>query len=484
MLALHTVPLLARTLTQQLAKMIEAPPLIAVVGSTGVGKSRLAVELASSIRDKMLPSDTPWTNAKIINADAMQTYKGLDLVTNKITRSEMNGIEHVLIDFRGPTDEYVVTEWVADAISEINSAHESRKLPVVVGGTSYWVQHLLFANRLASLEEGRSIAPSGVDLELEPSLKRLLDDLPTRADDVDEETSFQLHNLLTRLDPAAASRWHWKDTRKVLRSINIVLESNMTVGETYEAQPNPTPRYPALIFWLYMEPRVLNPMLDRRIDRMVELGLREEIEETRRLANSSTNKIEMIGLNQAIGYKEFEAYFNDPNRPQLEFDRGVERMKVTTRQYATRQVKWIKSQLLPLAMASRTVHVELLEIKNPDQWDNDILKVALGCLSEFLSGHLTSEKRIQSDLLQSFITPARVPETNERRKIRCDICTTDPRRPVMLDEVTEWDLHRKSRSHRRKASRESRKEEQLQRQVEIQAQRAAARADTAPSIQE
>jgi tRNA dimethylallyltransferase len=117
---LQTASLLARPLSHTLAKMSELAPLIVVAGSTGVGKSRLSVELAISVRDKLLRMDTSWASSKIINADAMQTYKGLDLVTNKITKAEMNGIEHTLFDFRDLKDDYVVTEWVTDAMAEVS----------------------------------------------------------------------------------------------------------------------------------------------------------------------------------------------------------------------------------------------------------------------------------------------------------------------------------------------------------------------------
>jgi tRNA dimethylallyltransferase len=100
--------------------MIEFLPLVAVVGSTGVGKSRLSIELASAVRDGLVPTTRCWKSSKIINADAMQAYKGLDLVTNKVTKDEMNGIEHTLFDFRELDQEYIVTDWVSDAISEVS----------------------------------------------------------------------------------------------------------------------------------------------------------------------------------------------------------------------------------------------------------------------------------------------------------------------------------------------------------------------------
>ncbi|CEL51965.1 tRNA dimethylallyltransferase, mitochondrial OS=Schizosaccharomyces pombe (strain 972 / ATCC 24843) GN=tit1 PE=3 SV=1 [Rhizoctonia solani AG-1 IB] len=286
--------------------MTQTSPLVAVVGSTGTGKSRLSIELASAVGRGLEESLGSWKASRIINADAMQAYKGLDLVTNKVTKSEMNGIEHTLFDFRKLENEYVVTEWVMDAIAEIHRAHSDNELPIVVGGTAYWVQHLLFANGLTSLEhpthEPTAESPIPTSLtNLPPSLQQLFDNLPPRGDGVDEATAFDLHSLLSHLDPATAARWHWKDTRKVLRSLNIIRESNKTVEDTYGSQLDPVARYPTLIFWLYMDSNHLNPMLDARIEKMVQLGLKDEIEVMRDAISGAESRGQMTGLNQAIG---------------------------------------------------------------------------------------------------------------------------------------------------------------------------------------
>jgi tRNA dimethylallyltransferase len=135
-------------------------------------------------------------------------------------------------------------------LPKISSAHTNDQLPVVVGGTAYWLQHLLFANRLASFEDAANeslIAFSSVSkatplFDLPPALRQLFDNLPSRGDDVDEATAFDLHNLLAHIDPTTAARWHWKDARKVLRSLNIIRESKTTVRDMYEAQPDTVAR--------------------------------------------------------------------------------------------------------------------------------------------------------------------------------------------------------------------------------------------------
>lgn len=114
--------------------------------------------------------------------------------------------------------------------------HENDELPIIVGGTSYWIQHLIFPSRLVSNEpelkelkrdEAWSPALQESVNALPLVLKSLLDDLPSEAPSakVDPDAAFQLHKLLSLLDPEISQRWHWKDTRKVLRSLEIMVET-------------------------------------------------------------------------------------------------------------------------------------------------------------------------------------------------------------------------------------------------------------------
>jgi tRNA dimethylallyltransferase len=97
-------------------------PLISICGTTGVGKSKLAVELALSLTRAAKPAH-PWRGARIINADSMQVYKGMDVITNKMPRDERQGVEHLLMDFKSPGEQYVVGEWVNDAIQAVGTSH-------------------------------------------------------------------------------------------------------------------------------------------------------------------------------------------------------------------------------------------------------------------------------------------------------------------------------------------------------------------------
>ncbi|CAG8756040.1 3206_t:CDS:2, partial [Acaulospora colombiana] len=198
-------------------------PVIAVIGTTGVGKSRLGIDIARHC------------NGEVINADAMQVYRGLDVITNKVTEEEMKGVPHHLMGYLDPSQETFVAEW-------INLASTT-----VFGGTSYWLQNLLFPNRIIS----DNTSSSSMLVRSEPTLalqrdidalgveqKGLFNNLPDRpptASDNAEET-LNLWRLLDALDPDMAARWHWKDSRKVLRNLEIIAEKGRRASEIIKDQ--------------------------------------------------------------------------------------------------------------------------------------------------------------------------------------------------------------------------------------------------------
>ena len=105
--------------------MTSLKPLIAICGTTGVGKSKLGVELALMLRQEIYQdgsSGHPWRGARIINADSMQTYTGMDIITNKIPQAERMSVDHLLMDFKQPGDQYFVGQWVHDAIQVVSTS--------------------------------------------------------------------------------------------------------------------------------------------------------------------------------------------------------------------------------------------------------------------------------------------------------------------------------------------------------------------------
>ncbi|ETW85624.1 hypothetical protein HETIRDRAFT_309881 [Heterobasidion irregulare TC 32-1] len=388
-------------------------PLIAICGTTGVGKSKLAVELALRLRQEIFANG--WNGARILNADSMQVYDGMDVITNKLPVSARHGVEHLLMSFKKPGEQYVVGQWVHDAMQAIEETHARRQIPIVVGGTSYWIQHLIFPDRLATepISSGSSSA-SFISEDLIKSTATLPSDLlnlfnnlpetPPVASE-DPQAAFALHSLLSTLDPVVAGRWHWKDTRKVLRSLVITRDSGRRPSDIFSEQSKtalrPRSVYDTLCFWLYADPKSLNPRLDRRVEEMVQQGLLDEIRTMRSIAsrapssstegNNQSSTEYTLGIYQSIGYREFHEYLNAASPSEKAFAEAVDDMKLSTRKYAKRQVSWIRNKLLPAMYAAQpskelaTAVAYLLDATElGDQWTTNVKEVAFQITQGFL----------------------------------------------------------------------------------------------------
>ena len=226
--------------------------IVAVIGTTGAGKSRLAVDIARAF------------NGEVINADAMQVYRGLDIITNKFPHDARCGVPHHLLGCKPPGDEYVVGHWVSETVRlvsrlyvclkvphvshQIEDMHVRNVLPVIVGGTTYWIQHLLFPNRLLA-DPNKEINTENVEYSpivqqalasLSEEQRQLFDTLPlgnTRTGAIPtDDYSLRLHNLLSSIDPDMASRWHWRDSRRLLRNLQVIKETGQRPSEIVRRQ--------------------------------------------------------------------------------------------------------------------------------------------------------------------------------------------------------------------------------------------------------
>lgn len=261
-------------------------------GSTGTGKSQLAVELAASLSGR----------SEIISADSMQLYKGLDAITNKVTDEEMQGIPHHLISFLDPKDdaEYDVGSFVRDARRVIADVEAKDRVPIVVGGTTYYLQHLLLPGRLVSVADEERHDASSRQMSREEVERRVSE---VSSEPLREEQLVLLHeivnmahsstggdsepievwNLLRCLDEPMARRWHYRDRRKVTRSLKVLFETGMRHSdlielqeeqEQAEEQERQAPEHPSrvLIFYLECEREVLNERLNARVEKMIDVS--------------------------------------------------------------------------------------------------------------------------------------------------------------------------------------------------------------------
>jgi len=264
--------------------------VIVIVGPTGVGKTKLSIEIAKKY------------NCEIINADQSQMRKDLNIGTAKITSEEMNGVKHHMIDFLKPTEEYSIKDFQDNARNIIDNLET---IPLIVGGSGLYVDALI-NNYDLSVEKRNN--------DLEDKYKELTND--------------QLYNKLYDLNKDAALKTHPNNRKRVLRYLEIVLEKGRLV-ETYTS-----PYYDSLIIFLNKERDVLYSNIDTRCEKMFDDGW---IEEVLNLKNNGYD----INLIKEIGYKEINQYLDQ----KVDYITMLDKIKQETRRYAKRQITWFKNKM-------------------------------------------------------------------------------------------------------------------------------------------
>lgn len=410
-------------------------------------------------------------NGEIINADAMQLYQGLPVITNKITEDEMKGVPHHLLGCIGLEEEtWTVGKFVANALRvvshsknssqkvaetvEIDEIRSRGKLPVLVGGTHYYTQALLFKDALADT----------------PVIKN--GDEQHKVFPILEGPTEVILQKLREVDPVMAERWHPNERRKIRRSLEIYLQTGKPASQIYDEQRINRDlssgdgdgvgglRFPTVMFWVHASKDILYARLDSRVDKMLENGLLSEVQTLHDFRTSLEERTrqpvdQSRGIWVSIGYKEFLDYemslsnlsINDKERERL-MTQAVEKTQAATRQYAKRQVKWIQIKLLnALLTAGQGGTLFLADSSDMSKWDTEVLKPSIKTVGQFLSGQKLPDPRAMSDAAREMLTPRRNYDLSQRpdlwqQKI-CETCGT-----IAVTE-NEWNLHIKSRAHRR-----------------------------------
>lgn len=279
------------------------PKLVILVGPTAVGKTAMGVELATQL------------NGEIINGDAFQIYRGMDIGTAKVTQEEARGIRHHLIDIRDPDEAYSAADYQHDARAAIDTIAKRGKLPIIVGGTGFYIKAAVFDYQFG---------PNGSDPDYRQALK-------VKAE---REGPDSLHHLLQSVDPVSASRIHPNNIQRVIRALEVVHLSGKPAS-TRRSDDGNIPLYPMICVGLTMERSQLYRRIDRRIDKMMEEGLLDEVR------GFYLNGLKHAQAMQAIGYKEFFPYF-EHKRSLAE---SIEKLKQNSRHYAKRQYTWFRGQM-------------------------------------------------------------------------------------------------------------------------------------------
>ncbi len=277
--------------------------LVAVVGSTGTGKSAFALELAERLRDA-------GRSAEIVNADAMQLYRGMDIGTAKVPEAERRGVPHHLFDELEVTAEASVEWYQSRARAVIDDVLARGAVPLLVGGSGLYVSSVLFDFRFP-----------GTDVAVRERFERLAESGGPGA----------LHELLTQTDPVAAERIGPHNARRLVRA----LEVGEITGEPFSAAlPDEAQRWrPSLIVGIAEERPVLVERLDARVRRMWADGLLDEVRGLLPLGLADG-----ITASRAIGYAQAAAQL----RGDTDEEAAIAETQALTRRYARRQVSWFK----------------------------------------------------------------------------------------------------------------------------------------------
>jgi tRNA dimethylallyltransferase len=276
-------------------------PVVAVVGPTASGKSRLAVELA--LRN----------NGEVISADSMQIYQGMRIGTAKPTAEEMCGVPHHLIDFADLSQPFSVANYVELASKCIAELNSRGKLPIIAGGTGLYVRSLL--HNIQFTEDDR-------DEALRTELFRK----------AEQEGVQSLVEELSCFDPQSAERIHPNNIGRMIRAIEIYRTTGITMTEQNERSKRiPTPYHACVIGLDYRNRQTLYDRINLRVDLMMDSGLLAEANEVLNRPNSQTAL-------QAIGYKELVPYFHG----ECSLEESVEHVKRESRRYAKRQLTWFR----------------------------------------------------------------------------------------------------------------------------------------------
>lgn len=283
--------------------MSDKRPIVVLTGPTAVGKTELSIQLAKAI------------NGEIISADSMQVYKKMDIGTAKIRPEEMMGVKHYLIDEFEPDEEFNVMKFKEYTDKYMNEIYEKGKIPILVGGTGFYIQAVL---KDVEFKEEES---SDIRKELEEF--------------ANVHGPQALHERLAQIDPKSAEVIHQNNVRRVIRAIEFYEQTGMKFSEHNENEKQKQSPFNYVYFVLNQDRKILYDRIEKRIDIMMKDGL---VEEVKSLISQGYGR-DLVSM-QGLGYKEIVAYLEG----KITLEEAVYILKRDTRHFAKRQITWFKRE--------------------------------------------------------------------------------------------------------------------------------------------
>ena len=304
-------------------------PMIILTGPTAVGKTDLSIQLAKVI------------NGEIISADSMQVYRHMDIGSAKVTPEEMDGVPHRLIDVLEPEEEFNVVVFQKLAKEALTGIYERGHIPIIVGGTGFYIQALLY-----DIDFTENDGDTAIRRELEKLAQT--------------QGAGCLHQMLQEIDPESAAAIHQNNVKRVIRAIEFYRQTGKKISLHNEQEREKQSPYQFLYYVLDTDRKILYERIDRRVDLMMEHGL---VDEVKHLADMGCTR-DMVSM-QGLGYKEILDYLSG----EIPLEEAVYILKRDTRHFAKRQITWFK----------RERDVRWLEL---EQFQNDRKKVLEHILDE------------------------------------------------------------------------------------------------------
>ena len=282
----------------------EKKPLIILTGPTAVGKTKASIGLAKAI------------GGEIISADSMQVYRHMDIGSAKITKEEMANVPHYLIDVLEPEEEFHVVRFQQMAKAAMADIYSRGKIPIIVGGTGFYIQALLYDIDFTE-NEGDSVYRE----KLEALAK--------------EKGAAYLHGQLAMVDPKSAEEIHANNIKRVIRALEFYHQTGQKISEHNERERQKESPYQFCYFVLNDRRECLYERIDQRVDQMIRNGL---VQEVQTLKERGCTK-QMVSM-QGLGYKEIFSYLEG----DCSLEEAVYIIKRDTRHFAKRQLTWFKRE--------------------------------------------------------------------------------------------------------------------------------------------
>lgn len=279
-------------------------PLIILTGPTAAGKTKLSIELAKAV------------DGEIISADSMQVYKHMDIGSAKIRPEEMQGVKHYLVDILEPTEDFNIVRFQQYAKQAIAEIYEKGKIPIIVGGTGFYIQSVLYDIDFQESDE---------DTVLRAELEQL----------AHEKGVEYLHDMLKECDPKAAHEIHANNVKRVIRAIEFYRQTGRKISEHNETEREKKSAYDSRYFVLNDQRERLYEKIDQRVDMMMEAGLVDEVKQLMDMGCKRDST-----AMQGLGYKEIISYLSG----EISLEQAVYIIKRDTRHFAKRQLTWFRRE--------------------------------------------------------------------------------------------------------------------------------------------